>query len=256
MSKIKFGSARINEFGEISGGVPGDQTGKECAVEDAYIHRLGWVIIRPLSAEHRAKIADDMVWLCNNDLIGYDQPRDESLLEAAKRVGYDCRYVNRVCDCDCAKAVRVCCLYAGIECDSFYTGNEIETLEKTGAFEIIRDTKYCTDMTNYMRGDILCTPVKGHTVVVVSTEGDKGMTGYDIYCDTRAAGVYKTVGTTNIREFAGTDSKILGIAPNNAEVYCDGILCREKALNKIWYQITYFDTKGFVSEVMVNKKGE
>ena len=50
---IKVGSARINEFGEISGGVSGDQTGKECMIEDCYIHPQGWVIIRAKEKEHR-----------------------------------------------------------------------------------------------------------------------------------------------------------------------------------------------------------
>ncbi len=252
MTKVKIGSARINEFGQISGGRPGDQTGKECEIEDGYIHPDGWVIIRAKSAGARKKIAQDMVYICSNDLIGYDQPRDESLLNVAKRFDYDCSRVDQVCDCDCAKAVRVCVLYAGIDCPTFYTGNEIEILQKTGAFEVFRDEKYCHDMDNWMVGDILCTPVKGHTVVVVSTEGDN-MFGFEFYCDTRQAGEYRTNGTVNIRQFGGTDSKIMGIAPNNATLKADGIICHENALDKDWLHIRYYDLTGFVSENLITK---
>lgn len=252
--KIKVGSARINEFGEISGGIPGDQTGKECMIEDAYVHELGWVIIRAKKDEQRRKIAQDMVYICNNDLIGYDQPKDESLLEVVRKFGYNASKVNQACDCDCAKAVRVCVLYAGIECETFYTGNEINVLEKTGAFEIIRDKTYCSNMQNYIVGDILCTPVKGHTCVVVSTDGGTELEGFEFYCDTRQAGEWKTNGTANIRQFGGTESKIMGIAPNNAVVLADGIICYETALNKRWLHIDYFGLTGFVSENMIYKK--
>lgn len=250
--RVKVGSARINEFGEISGGIPGDQTGQECMIEDAYIHPDGWVIIRAKDADVREKIAQDMVYICNNDLIGYDQPRDETLLDAVRPYGFDASKVNRACDTDCARAVRVCVLYAGIECESFYTGNEIQTLEKTGAFEIIRDTEYTSNVENFVKGDILCTPVKGHTVVVVSTKGEK-MEGFEFWCDTKEAGDWKTRGTTNIRQFGGTDAKIMGIAPNNAVIRADGIICFETALNKKWFHVNYFGTTGFVSEAMIYK---
>lgn len=250
--RIKVGSARINEFGEISGGVPGDQTGKECMIEDCYVHPLGWVIIRAKDKAKRKLIARDMVYICNNDLIGYDQPKDESLYEVAKRFEFDASKVNQACDCDCAKAVRVCVLYAGIECKTFYTGNEIETLEATGAFEVITDKAYCSDMNNYVLGDILCTPVKGHTCVVVSTEGEDTMSGFEFYCDTRLSGPIKTIGTANIREFGGTDSRIMSIAPNNATVQADGIVCLEKALDKRWIHMEYCGVTGFISENMLN----
>ena len=250
--KIKVGSARINEFGEISGGISGDQNGKECAIEDCYIHPLGWVIIRAKDETKRKKIAQDMIFICENDLIGYDQPKDLTMLEIAKQFNYDCSKVNKACDTDCAKAVVACVRYAGIDCDIFYTGNEIEKLRETGKFDIITDKDYCNNMNNYIVGDILCTPQKGHTCVVVSTEDV--MNAFEFYCDTKEAGTYKTKGTVNIREFAGTDSKIVGIVPNNGEVVCFGIICYEVMQNKKWYYVDYLGKCGFVSEVLIYKK--
>lgn len=252
--KIKVGSARINEFGEISGGKSGDQTGKECAIEDCYIHDLGWVIIRAKDPVAKKLIAQDMIYLCENDYIGYDQPNDESLLRVVEKYNYDCSKVKEYCDTDCARAVRVCVLYAGIDCPSFYTATEIEVLRATGKFNIITDKDYCSNMDNYMVGDILCTPVKGHTCVVVSKETVEN--AYQFYSANRDVCFYTTNGNTNIREFPTTDSNVVGVIPNNAKVLCDGITCMEWNNNKLWHYIRYYDKHGFVSEKMLTNRKE
>jgi hypothetical protein len=65
----------------------------------------------------------------------------------------------------------VCVLYAGIPVDDFYTGNEAEALLSTGAFEEVNVAL----PGGLKRGDILVTPVKGHTVVAL-TNGDGTVT--------------------------------------------------------------------------------
>ena len=40
-------------------------------------------------------------------------------------------------------------------------------LQATGHFEVLRDAKYCSSSEFLMRGDILVTKTKGHTVVVL-----------------------------------------------------------------------------------------
>lgn len=247
---VKIGSARINEFGDISGGKSGDQTGKECAIEDWYLHKDGWVIIRPKDKTKARMIAQDMVWLCENDLIGYDQPKDQTLYQVAEKFGFDCSKVNQPCDTDCARGLRVCIKYSGINVQDFYTGNEIEILEETGEFEIIRDKKY-TETDKYLEvGDILCTPIKGHTAVIVSTDGNINLYTR-VLCDTNYFGKHKTVGgVTNIREYAGTNKEILGIIPSNENVYLSGIYAVEPLNNKKWFYVEYNGICGFVSEVM------
>ena len=248
---VKIGSARINEFGEISGGKAGDQTGKECMIEDWYLHKDGWVIIRAKNETQRKLIARDMIYLCENDYIGYDQPKDQTLYQVAEKFGFDCSKVNEPCDTDCARGVRVCLRYAGYNVPDFYTGNEIDVLEKTGYFEIIRDKNY-TDTDKYLKvGDILCTPVKGHTVVVVST-GNSETDYIRVFCDTKLSGNRKTVGgVTNIREYAGKDKRILGIIPANEIVYVNGIYAHEPYENKKWYYVEYNGVCGFISELML-----
>src|SRR5699024_7789514 len=64
--------------------------------------------------------------------------------------------------------VRVCCAYAGIMTDDFYTATEATVLMRTGEFIKLTDSKY-TKSENYLgAGDILVTKTKGHTVVVLS----------------------------------------------------------------------------------------
>ena len=165
---MMIGSARINEFGETSGGKPGDQTGWECAIEPWYLHKYGWVVLRAKSGTVRQMIALNMENICNNENYGYDQPRDHDGINAAKPYGYDASKVKSPTSIDCARAVQLCILYAGIKVGDFYTVTEADVIMKTGAFDKLTSPMYCTSSDYLMRGDILVTPVKGHTVVVLS----------------------------------------------------------------------------------------
>ena len=165
---VLIGSARINEFGDIQGGQPGDQTGKECAIENWYLHKQGWVVIRARSAEVREKIAFCMKAICENDNIGYDQSDNHSLFYEAQPYGFDASKVKVKCSTDCGQAIRVCVRYAGVYCEDFYTATEIDILSKTGEFTIIRDDKYCKSSDYLLKGDILVTPERGHTVAVLN----------------------------------------------------------------------------------------
>lgn len=163
----KIGSARHDERGKISGGKAGDQTGEEVSTQEWYLHKKGWVCIRAKRDDQREKIAQDMEAACVNPHIGYDQMQNTSLYAVAKRVGYDCSKVTIDCETDCARLVRVCVLYAGIPAGDFYTGDEVETLRNTGAFDILTEDKYTKSDEYLKRGDILVTKTKGHTVVVL-----------------------------------------------------------------------------------------
>lgn len=165
---VIIGSARIDENGNASGGRAGDNNGKEVSTQNWYLHNKGWVVIRAKSDAVRKKIAQDMQYACDNPCIGYDQSQNRTLFEIVKKLGYDCSKVHVDCETDCAQLVRVCVLYAGIKCDDFYTATEISVLSKTGAFDVLWDEKYCKHEDLLKAGDILCTPVKGHTVVVLT----------------------------------------------------------------------------------------
>lgn len=171
---VLVGSARINELNEGEGGQAGDQTGREVATENWYLHSKGWVVIRAKDANVRRKIAQDMRYICANDNIGYNYGgiRCYGLLEKSKKYGYDASKVKVKCDTNCAKSVMTCILYAGVKVDDFYTGTEVEACRKTGAFQILTEDKYCKSSDYLLEGDILVTKTSGHTVVVL-TDGPK-----------------------------------------------------------------------------------
>lgn len=165
---VLIGSARIDENNRITGGRYGDQTGYEVCTEPWYKHSQGWVVCRAKDPERREWIATAMEQACANDLIGYDQDYRMTLYKAAQPVGFCPAKVTKACDTDCSALVRVCCLYAEINCPDFYTGNEVETLQETGQFEVITDPAVCDSSALLMRGDILVTKTKGHTAIVLS----------------------------------------------------------------------------------------
>jgi len=220
MSAVMVGSARHNEFGDISGGKPGDQLqastpdySGECSMQEWYMHPLGWVVVRAKTEEQRQKIAQDMEYICNNPNIGYDQPRDQSLYKAAKPYGFNASCVDTPCDTDCARAVRVCVLYAGIDCPDFYTATEVNVLKSTGQFDVLTESKY-TDSPDYLlRGDILVTRAKGHTVVVLS---DGQYAHKDAQKD---ADIYEITGNTvNMRTGPSTDWPVLQVLKKGEQV--------------------------------------
>lgn len=164
---VRVGSARIDERGQGYGGKAGDQTGKEVAIENYYVHSLGWYVVRAKKDSVREKIALDMEYACANKCIGYDMGDNQSLWKVAGKVGYDCSKVKTPCETDCARLVRVCVWYAGVKAPDFYTGTLAKVLEATGEFEILKDTKHCNSSAYLKRGDILVTRKQGHTVVVL-----------------------------------------------------------------------------------------
>lgn len=204
--KVIIGSARHDENGGISGGKPGDQLqGKtpdyqgECSLQEWYKHELGWIVFRAKDPEDAKAIAKNMLAICNNPNVGYNQGRNQTLYYAAMKYDFDASKVKEPCETDCARSTRVSILYAGISCPDFYTATEPKVLEQTGAFDRFDDPKY-TDSPDLLKaGDILVTRSKGHSVVVVdASEDEQAPHGY-----------IKTTGSVYVRKSPRLDGKIL-----------------------------------------------
>ena len=165
---VIIGSARIDENGRIKGGKAGDQTGKEVATETWYLDKKGWRVFRPKSAVVAEMIAWDMQAACDNNLIGYDQSQNQTLWNIACSLSFDCSKVKSPCETDCSQLVRVCINYAGIPIGMFSTADEPQYILGTGEFYELTEARYTKESSWLRRGDILCTPRKGHTVVVLS----------------------------------------------------------------------------------------
>lgn len=162
---IIFGSARIDENGNIAGGAAGDQTGKEVSTQSFYMHEKGWYCSRPKSADVAAKIATAMQQACDNPDIGYDQNQRNTVMTQLKNYG-SLAAINTRCEADCSSLVRACIYQAtGKDVGDIYTGNLASALEASGLFEKRFSVSSESQLYN---GDVLVTKTKGHTVIVVS----------------------------------------------------------------------------------------
>ena len=162
---VKIGSAR-SSYGNTSAG---DQNGgKEVSTENWYLHSKGWVVLRALNPEARERIAVAMERACANNDIGYDQSTRLTLFNDVKPYGFDPACTTKKVNTDCSALVRVCVHYAGITVGDFITSNEVPMLMGTGAFEKFTDDAHCKSSDRLLRGDILDTRTKGHTVIVLS----------------------------------------------------------------------------------------
>lgn len=168
---VKIAHASIDENGKISGGIAGDQTGKEVCIRSWY--NKPWnVVIRFKLPAMRQKLADFMRKVANNPYIGYDQQNRNSLLQYARNVGYDPSKINTPCEGDCSSTVTVGCIYAGLqEKQLVINGNCATTrtlrnlLKNTGMVDIYMEKDYTAKANNLIVGDILLS--EGHHVAVV-----------------------------------------------------------------------------------------
>lgn len=273
---VLVGSARSDERGKSSGGKAGSQTAKEISTQNWYLHSKGWVLIRPKDSNVAEKIAKNMEYACDSVYVGYDQSQNTTLASAAKKYGYDISKVKTPCETDCARLVRVCCLYAGIEVGDFYTANMKSYLGKTGKFEILTSDKYCKSSDYLKRGDILVTKTKGHTVVVLSNGAkafpnnvtasnsnntvmtNKVSNSSTIVkvdpaksFDKTLHGNYKTTANLNMRAGAGTSKKVITVIPKDGKVTCYGYYTSVSGVK--WYYVVYKTFSGFVSSKYLKK---
>ena len=165
---VRIGHASISEKGTITGNA-GDNNGKEVCIRNWYQHSSGWVVLRCKNAAKREKIAEAMEKACKNDNIGYDQNQRDTLYNNVKDKGFDPSKTTKKVETDCSALVRVCVAYAyGKDiAGNIRTVSEPSMLVNTGEFTKYTSDKYCKSSDYLMRGDILCTPVSGHTVVVL-----------------------------------------------------------------------------------------
>ena len=162
---VLIGSAR-SSYGNTS---PGDQhNGLEVSTQNWYLHSKGWYVLRAKDAAAREKIAVAMERACANNNIGYSQPTRNTLYNDVKPYGFDPAKTTKKVNTDCSALVRVCVNFAGITVGDFITSNEVSMLMATGAFELFKDDEHCKSSDHLLRGDILDTRTKGHTVVVLS----------------------------------------------------------------------------------------
>ena len=270
---VKLGHASINEKGTVKGGKKGDQTGKEVTIRNWYLHKKGWVVIRPKNSEDAEIISSTMEKICQNDCFGYGQDYRDSGFNELKKVNFDPKKVKVKCGLDCSKAVMACCWAAGIKVDNFVTKTQISILKATGKFTILTSDKYCKSSDWLKRGDILVTAkTPGHTVVILSdgaevikannkkpdnnksekkpeTNNNKKYNEAKVkvakYFNKTIAGTYVTKTNLNLRYGAGTINEKIITMPKGAKIRCYGYY--NKHLGTNWYLVEYGDYVGYCS---------
>lgn len=260
---VLVGSARSNEFGKATGGKPGDQKqGSEVSTQAWYLHQKGWVVVRALDPTVREKIAKNMEAACANNHIGYCQDHRTTATEAARKYGYDLSKVTVNVETDCSELVRCCCLYAGINVGLFATSNEIAALKATREFQVIYDDSYCTSSEKLLRGDILVTKTKGHTVVVLNdgtkasstphTENAVSKTDSAKSFNKSFAGTYSvTASKLNMRSGAGMHKSVVKVLSKGTSVKCFGYYTSFAGTN--WLLVKAGNLTGYCSEKYLQK---
>ena len=259
---VILGAARSDENGRITGGKAGDQ--KQINTPDIYgevsrhtwyRHMKGWRVLRCKDPAKAEKIAWDMEAACDNKNIGYDQNQDQTLYNVVKPLGFNCAKVTTPCETDCARLVRVCVLYAGINVEDFYTANEAEKLMRTGAFIELTDKNF-TDSEDYLnRGDILVTASKGHSEVVLSNGSMANADDPKSYSQS-TSGIYQVKDgcSINMRMGAGTNYAVIEVLPQKTQVGCDGHYTMNGSTK--WLYVKHNGIYGYCSTKYLDKKPE
>lgn len=163
---IKIGQASRDERGRYSGGLAGDQDGREVAIREWY-SRPWNKVLRCKDVAKAEKIATAMEKACKNDFIGYDQAQRTTLYSLAKSNSWRIEDIKTPCETDCSALVAVCVNAAGVNMSGdIYTGNEAKALLQTGEFELLSAPKYLLSDEYLKRGDILLYEFH-HTAIVL-----------------------------------------------------------------------------------------
>ena len=246
---VKIGSARIDEYGKISGGKSGDQTGAELSTQDYYLHSKGWDVLRPKDPTVAEKIAKCMADACANPYIGYDQNQRNTLYNAVKNKGFKCdidRLKTKV-ETDCSALVRVCVCYAGIKIGDVYTGNLKDVLLATSKFELVK----CDMPSGLKRGDILVTKKKGHVVVVLSNGSKVNASKPAIKVESAKSKekgiskVFRCTSDLHLRVGAGKTKKSIMIMKSGTKVTWYGYYTLVNGVK--WYLVICNGVTGFAS---------
>ena len=172
----KIGEARCNEFGQLSGGKPGDQTGKEVCISNWY--KGGWrYMFRAKDESIRKKLAQAMMDTCGNSNIGYniDVPNRFAAWDNAEKNGHDIKDIKAKGDTTCSEAVSMCMRAVGIPKKyAPWTCRIVDltrVMKSSPHFTMYTSTAYTNSGAHLLPGDILLS--SHHTVIVVKSPNAK-----------------------------------------------------------------------------------
>lgn len=165
--------ASIGENGKITGGKPGDQTGKE--VKCGNIYNFGQTRVYRCKDRSKAlEIGAAAKGMAINDAFGYNQASRTTAYTELEKVNWIVANVKKPCNIDCSElgacAVNVAYKRPLIS-KSVYSGNIGAALLATGLFTELKASKYLGISEYIQCGDIIVAP--GKHVIVAYTDGSK-----------------------------------------------------------------------------------
>lgn len=178
---MRIGHASISENGNNGRdgkARSGDQTGKEVCIRTFY--KKPWSYLLRCKDSSKAELmASACEWLCNSNLVGYDQSQRNTLHSEMVKINYQYRNLKNKCECDCSSFMTVLAEIAEIfprynGNNAPVTANMVNLFQQTGYFDVL--TKGINEEQNLKRGDILVGPPNTHTVMVL----DNGVSGSDV----------------------------------------------------------------------------
>lgn len=193
---MRIGHASISENknnGRDGKAKAGDQ-GNEVCIRQFY--KKPWKYLLRCKDPEKAEImAQACEWLCNSNLVGYDQSQRLTLHNELKKINYDYKRLSVKCESDCSSFMTACAECAGIfpnypGGNAPVTQNMTQIFMKTGYFDALTDG--INEEYNLRRGDILVGPPATHTVMVLDNGSSvplqinkrrilkKGMSGSDV----------------------------------------------------------------------------
>lgn len=210
----------IDERGKASGGIAGDQTGKEVCTRGWY--SKNWkIVFRYKDREIAKKVAVIAKKIADSGLVGYDQGQRNTLYQALEKFNWNVdAYIKSgiKTECDCSSFVYACwcCLVAALRKsgNAPTTSTMASTLTEKNGFTAYKESKYLTTDSYLLAGDVIDSP--GSHVVMAITNGDKTTENNntnDIKNDTKSVVPKYTIGKSytlmtelNVRTGAGTGS--------------------------------------------------
>ena len=169
---VRIGHASIDENGKVSGGIAGDQNGKEVCIRTWYSKPWEFVL-RCKNSSIAEQMAVSCEKGCNNAAIGYNQTSRNALYTQAIKANFDLSKITTKCNCDCSSFMGVCAICAGVNPSFLYLYSNMCTtstmkarFSNTGLFDVLTESKYLTSDDYLKRGDILVKS-GSHTVMVL-----------------------------------------------------------------------------------------
>ena len=164
-----------NEFGGVTGGSAGDQTGGEWQVREWY-DRPWDMVLRYPEEKVRNLIAQMAKAAAENDNIGYDQTLRYGFWEQLTKSGYDPGKIRTLCSADCSSGVAAIVKAVGYRLGLdklkkgsiyLYTGNLKAGLSAAG-FTVLSGSRYTKGTEYLLPGDILLNEAH-HTCIALGT---------------------------------------------------------------------------------------